>query len=156
MYKFLSWLPNHEPSDDLMSLELAQELNLTLNFLYLPLMPTFYNSSFNKKIWIKNLYEKNNFMKYDLVNFHGVVKNELVIGDLDYLCSRFETSSFFKEEEFLLFRNLLKIKAKDIHFDYFIVISNKKINLNHYDFLKVKNILEYSFDEFNDIKNTCN
>lgn len=152
MYKFLNWLPDSETSDDLISLELTQEPHLTLNFLYLPLMPMFYNSSFNKKIWVKNLYEKNAFLKYDLVNFHGVVKNDIVIGDLDFLCTKFEASPFFKEEEFLLLRNLLKIKAKDIDFDYFVIISNKKINLNHYDFLKVKNILEYSFDEFNGLE----
>jgi hypothetical protein len=115
-------------------------------------MPLFYNSSFNKKMWVKNLYEKNIFLKYDLVNFHGVVKNEIIIGDLDVLCSKFESSTFFKEDEFLLLRNLLKIKTKDIVFDYFVVISNKNINLNHYDFLKFKNLLEYSFDEFNNLE----
>lgn len=153
MQNFFSWLPNSEPSDDLISLELTQEPNLTLNFLYIPLMPIFYNSQFNKKIWVKNLYDKNTFLKYDLVNFHGVVKNEIIIGDLDYLCSKFESSTFFREDEFLLFRNLLKTKTKDISFDYFVIISNKKINLNHYDFLKVKNILEFSFDDFNNSEN---
>lgn len=149
MNKFLNWLPSSEPSDDLLSLELEKEPNLTLNFLYLPLMPLFYNSTFNKKIWIKNMYKKSEFMRNDLVNFHGVVKNEIIIGDLNFLCNKFESSTFFREDEFLLLRNLLKAKVKDINFDYFIILSNKKVNLNHLSFLKIKNLMEYSFEEFN-------
>ena len=40
-----------------------------------------------KKIWIKNLYKKLDYLKNDLVKFYGVIKNELFFGDLDFICS---------------------------------------------------------------------
>jgi len=146
---FNYWLPKSDVSDDLNSYVLKKEPALTLNFCYIPLVPLYYNSHSNKKIWIKNLYKKLCYLKDDLVNFHGVVKNEFFCGDLDFLCSKFNESSFFNEDELLLIRNLLMINAKEIIFDYFIIISNKKININHINFLKIKNIMEFSYDEFN-------
>lgn len=143
------WLPKPEPSDDLCSVVLKKEPVLTLNFCYIPLMPLYYNSQANKKIWLKNLYKKLMYLKNDLVNFYGIVKSEFFHGDLDFLCNKFGTSDFFNENDFLLVRNLLMIHAKEITFDYFIVLSNKKINTNHINFLKIKNFMEFSFDEFN-------
>ena len=146
---FNYWLPKSDVSDDLNSYVLKKEPVLTLNFCYIPLVPLYYNSQSNKKIWIKNLYKKLCYLKDDLVNFHGVVKNEFFCGDLDFLCNKFNDSNFFNEDELLLIRNLLMINAKEIIFDYFIIISNKKINTNHINFLKIKNIMEFSYDEFN-------
>jgi len=143
------WLPKAEASDDLHSFILKEEPVLTLNFCYVPLMPLYYNSQSNKKIWIKNLYKKLDYLKNDLVKFYGVIKNELFFGDLDFICNKFESSTFFYENDWLLVRNLLMIHAKEINFDYFIIISNNKINLNHINFLKIKNVMEFSYDEFN-------
>lgn len=145
------WLPKPELSDDICSLSLQKEPNLTLNFCYIPLMPLYYNSQTNKKIWIKNLYKRLEYLKYDLVNFYGIVKNELFCGNLNFMCNKFESSTFFYENEILLIRNLLLIKAKDITFDYFIILSNNKININHINFLNIKNLMEFSYDEFNNI-----
>lgn len=145
------WLPKPELSDDICSLSLQKEPNLTLNFCYIPLIPLYYNSQTNKKIWIKNLYKRLEYLKYDLVNFYGIVKNELFCGNLNFMCNKFESSTFFYENEILLIRNLLLIKAKDITFDYFIILSNNKININHINFLNIKNLMEFSYDEFNNI-----
>jgi len=143
------WLPKAEASDDLHSFVLNKEPVLTLNFCYVPLIPLYYNSQANKKFWIKNLYRRLDYLKNDLVKFHGVVKNEFFFGDLDFVCNKFESSNFFNENDLLLVRNLLMTHAKEINFDYFIILSNKKINLNHINFLKIKNVMELSYDEFN-------